>query len=88
MVFILSPSPSLPLSSWVLEQMSFKPLAYLGFQAVRFSDAKSLLLWGRGHLLSVTWVTTPSVTPSYRLKDMPAEKGSSQSLLLDFARCP
>ena len=68
--------------------MSFKPLAYLGFQAVRFSDAKSLLLWGRGHLLSVTWVTTPSVTPSYRLKDMPAEKGSSQSLLLDFARCP
>lgn len=51
MVFILSPSLSLLLSEvpwdWqhpfpvlqVLEQMSFKPLAYLGFQAVRFSGA-------------------------------------------------
>ena len=68
--------------------MSFKPLAYLGFQAVGFSAAMSLLLQGRGHLLSVTWVTTLSVTPSYRLKDMSAEKDSSQSLLLDFARCP
>lgn len=68
--------------------MSFKPLAYLGFQAVRFSDAMSLLLQGKGHLLSVTWMTTPSITPSYRLKDMPAGKDSSQSLLLDFVRCP
>lgn len=37
---------STPSCSQVLGMMSFKPLAYLGFQAVRFSDAMSLLQEG------------------------------------------